>query len=67
MPVWFRDPSGRIGTVSRGGFTDLGRSGEVSASTPVFDLTLTRLVDLRAGRLEAAAGDTWHNGLLTPG
>jgi len=67
MPVWFRNPSGRIGTVSRAGFTDLGRSGDVSASTRVFDLTLTKMADLRAGRLEAAAGDTWHRGLLTPG
>ncbi len=67
MPVWYRDPSGRIGTTSRAGFTDLGRSRKVSASTPVFDLTLTKLADLRAGRLEATAGDTWHRGLLTPG
>lgn len=65
MPVWFRDVSGQVRTVSRAEFTDLSRRGEVSASTPVFDLTLTRLADLRAGRLEAAAGSAWHRGLLT--
>ena len=67
MPVWFRNPSGGIRKVSRAEFTDMARRGEVSASTPVFDLTLAQLSDLRAGRLEAAAGDAWHHGLLTPG
>lgn len=65
MPVWFRDVSGHIRTVSRAEFTDLSQGGEVSASTPVFDLTLTRLADLHAGRLETAAGNAWHRGLLT--
>ena len=67
MPVWYRDPSGHIGTTSRAGFKDLGRMGKVSPGTPVFDLTLTRVADLRAGGLEATAGDTWHRSLLTPG
>jgi hypothetical protein len=64
MPVWFRDASGELRAVSRTEFGELAALGEVSASTPVFDLTLARLGDLRDGRLEAAAGSTWHRALL---
>jgi len=67
MPVWFRDPSGHVRMVSRAEFTDLALRGEVSANTPVFDLTLTRLGDLRACGLETAAGSAWHRGLLASG
>ena len=65
MPVWFRDPAGDIRMVSRADFSDLAAQGEVSADTPVFDLTLTRLGDARAGGLETAAGSAWQRSLLT--
>ena len=65
MPVWFRDASGDIRSVSRAEFTDLAVRGEVSMSTPVFDLTRTRIGDVRAGGLETAAGSAWHRSLLT--
>jgi hypothetical protein len=65
MPVWFRDPAGDIRMVSRADFSDLAAQGEVSADTPVFDLTLTRLGDVRAGGLETATGCAWHRSLLT--
>ena len=65
MPVWFRDPAGDIRMVSRADFSDLAAQGEVSAHTPVFDLTLTRLGDVRAGGLETATGCAWHRSLLT--
>ena len=65
MPVWFRDPAGDIRMVSRADFSDLAAHGEASAHTPVFDLTLTRLGDVRAGGLETAAGCAWHRSLLT--
>lgn len=67
MPVWFRDSSGGIRMASRGAFGDLAREGEVSADTRVFDLTLTRLGDLRSGGLEVPAGSAWHRGLLPAG
>lgn len=67
MPVWFRDPSGHIHMVSRSAFGDLARQGEVSPHTPVFDLTLSRLGDLRSGGLETPAGTAWHRSLLPPG
>ena len=65
MPVWFRDPVGDIRMVSRADFRDLAAQKEVSADTPVFDLTLTRLGDARAGGLETAAGSAWQRRLLT--
>ena len=67
MPVWFRDSSGDIRLVSRSAFGDLAREGEVSVRTPVFDLTLSRLGDLRSGGLETPAGSAWHRGLLPQG
>ena len=65
MPVWYRAPAGDIRMVSRTEFSDLAALGEVSANTPVFDLTLTRLGDARAGSLETAAGSAWQRSLLT--
>jgi hypothetical protein len=67
MPVWFRGADGGIRTVSRPEFTRLGQAGEVSTSTPVFDLTLERLGEVRAGRLETAAGSAWQRTLLSRG
>ncbi len=63
-PVWYRAADGEICCVSRGEFRRLAETGDVSAETPVFDLTLERLEALRAGRLEVAAGRSWHARLL---
>ncbi len=65
MPVWYRDASGSLRMCSRAEFGALGRRGEVTERTHVFDLTLTRLGDVRAGRLEVEAGESWHGSLLT--
>lgn len=64
MPVWYRAPAGDIRMVARAEFSDLAARGEVSADTPVFDLTLTRLGDARYGGLETAAGSAWQRSLL---
>jgi len=64
MPVWFRDTAGDIRMVSRAQFSDLAARGDVSADSPVFDLTLTRLGDARAGGLETPAGTAWQRSLL---
>ncbi|MEE8571776.1 MAG: hypothetical protein V3T20_00800 [Gemmatimonadota bacterium] len=65
MPVWYRDASGPLRMCSRVEFGELGRRGEVTGRTRVFDLTLTRLGDVRAGKLEVVAGESWHGSLLT--
>lgn len=62
--VWFRDGSERIRAVSRPAFRALAARGEVGPDTPVFDLTVARLEDLRAGRLERPARESWHARLL---
>ena len=46
------------GTIER--FAELAEAGAVSLETPVFNNTLTRVGDLRAGRWEVRAEDSWH-------
>lgn len=58
-PVLYRKGEA-IERVSRERFAGLVASGDVNLDTPVFDNTLTTVGDLRAGRWEVKAGDTWH-------
>lgn len=62
--IWFRDASGSIRTASRADFRSMAADGIISSDTPVFDLTLLTLEQLRDGRLERPAGQTWHVRLL---
>lgn len=64
--IWFRDASGDIRTVSRADFKNLAAGGAVGPDTPVFDITLLTLEQLRDGRLEVPARDSWHGRLLAP-
>lgn len=57
--VWYRE-AGSVHVASRAVFRDLAGAGQVDPDTPVFDTTLTRLSDLRAGGLERPARDSWH-------
>jgi hypothetical protein len=60
--IWYRDES-RDGTpvrVSRERFRDLARAGEVSGETIVYDLSLTRVGEVRVGAWEKTARDSWH-------
>lgn len=58
-PVWYRAGT-EIRRVSREAFRALAREGSVSADTPVFDPSLTRLVQLRREGLERPARRSWH-------
>ena len=58
-PVLYREGAG-IARVSRERFADLAVSGTVSPGTVVFDNTLTRVEQVRAGRWELPAGSSWH-------
>ena len=58
-PVLYRDESG-IARVSRERFADLAESGAVSPRTVVFDNSLTKVEQVRAGRWELPAGESWH-------
>lgn len=61
--VWYRDGD-ELRRVERREFRRLAAEGQVDAETPVFDLTLERLGELRDGRLEVPASDSWHARLL---
>jgi hypothetical protein len=63
-PVWYRDAEGRPMRVSRARFKALAQEGVITAETPVFDLSLTRLSEFREGRFEGPAGQHWHARLL---
>ena len=58
--IWYRDVEGRIGRASRSEFRSLARGGDVTLDSIVFDNSLTRLAQLRAGRWEGPAADRWQ-------
>ena len=58
-PVLFRQGEA-IARVPRDAFSDLVRAGEVTPQTIVFNNTLTRVGDVRAGRWEVPAAQSWH-------
>jgi hypothetical protein len=58
-PVLYREGQA-IERVSRDRFAELVASGTISLHTVVFDNTLTRVGDVRGGRWEVPAADSWH-------
>lgn len=58
-PVVYR-AGAEIRRVSRDAFAELAASGAVSPDTLVFDNTVGRLGDVRAGRWETPASASWH-------
>ena len=58
-PVLFRRDAG-VERVSRGNFAELAAAGDVSLETTVFNNTVTSVGDIRAGRWEVQAADSWH-------
>ena len=58
LPI-FRQGSA-IERVQRDRFAELAALGTVSLQTVVFDNTLTRVGDVRAGRWETPLADAWH-------
>lgn len=65
-PIWYRDPEAddAIRRVSRPEFRELAGAGKIDAGTIVFDPSITRLGELRAGRWERPAGRSWHRRYL---
>lgn len=58
-PVWYRDGD-EIRTASRPHFKGLARDRKVDPETRVFDTTLTKISELREGKLERPARESWH-------
>jgi len=59
-PVWYRGQASALARVSRQEFAAAVLTGEVTADTVVFDNTVTRLGEVRAGKWETRAEDSWH-------
>ncbi len=59
LVVFYRDGDG-VRALPRPAFRGLVRDGSVSGRTPVFDLGIGTLGELRAGRFERPASETWH-------
>ncbi len=64
--VWYADGEGHVERVSRAEFKERAESGLVSEETTVFDPSITRVGELRAGEWERPAGDGWHRKYLSP-
>ncbi len=58
-PIWYRDGDD-VAVVSRADFKARARAGDVDLDTPVIDTSLTRIGDLRSGKLERPAREAWH-------
>jgi hypothetical protein len=57
--IAYRDDAG-VHAVTRESFASLASGGEVDDATIVFDRTVARVGDLRAGRWELPAREAWH-------
>jgi hypothetical protein len=58
-PVFYREGDAVV-RVTRDDFAERAARGEVTRDTLVFDNTVTSIGQVRAGRWEARAGETWH-------
>jgi hypothetical protein len=57
--LWIRDGEAGIQRVSRAEFKQGVADGWIVPSTPIFDLTLTRVGEVRGGGWERPAGESW--------
>ena len=58
-PVLFRQGTAIV-RVPREEFAELATAGDVDSETTVFDNSVASLGEVRAGRWETRAGDSWH-------
>jgi hypothetical protein len=59
--VFYRSTGGAVEAATRGQFGDAVSSGRLGGHTIVFDLTVTTVGDLRAGRFESTFDNCWHS------
>jgi len=62
--VWRRALDGKIVRLSRSEFRREALAGRIGGASNVFDNTIDRMADLRAGKWEGPASDRWHAALL---
>jgi len=58
--VLYRREDGTLAAATRAEFRARAESGTVTGTTAVFDRTVERLGDLRSGRFELPASQSWH-------
>lgn len=58
--IHYRTESGEIVSVPRPAFKQQAAEGSITSSTIVYDASLSKLSELRAGKLEMPAGKSWH-------
>ena len=58
--LFYRTPDGKVASVPRHEFRQLVKDGAVTADTPVFDGSVSRLEDLYSGGFEKPAAQSWH-------
>jgi len=63
--IYYRTSSG-IARASREEFRSLVASGDVTSDTIVFDLTVAKVGDLKAGAFELPFRDSWHSRAFKP-
>ncbi len=62
--IFYRSNAGPIATCDRAGFREAAAVGAVTETTPVFDLTVASLGEVRTGALELPLADSWHRRLV---
>lgn len=60
LHVVYRDDEGRLQHASRSTFRDLANRSAVTTETPVLDISITTVGELRNGQFERPAGSSWH-------
>lgn len=60
LAVHYRDERGVPRSVSRQEFRRMVKTGSVSGETPVFDLSVETVGQLRRDQFERRAGESWH-------
>ena len=63
MNVFYRNGE-TVEVTDRPTFKTLARSGKANSKSTVFDNSMTTLADLRAGKWETTAGESWHQALI---
>jgi len=64
--IWYRTQAGDIVSCDRPQFRTRAEKDDVDEATPVFDITIQSLAELRGGHFERPVRDSWHARLLSP-
>ncbi|MEO8215538.1 MAG: hypothetical protein ABI718_00480 [Acidobacteriota bacterium] len=64
--IFYRDDRGEVQAATRDEFRNLAQRGAVTGESIVFDNAVQTLGDLRHGRWERPASQSWHGRLMAP-